>query len=119
MTPTIDDILLILNLSRDNPIKPTLEGDILTRIVMWELECLDTDMWRVEILPDGKLRLNDMTLPFLKSRDTMEVFKQDAPSWVIEAIDVLAICDIGDIIPNVGKRISESIYYVTEKKVGL
>lgn len=113
----IDEIGTIIKLSKETPTKCTLEGDILTKIVAWELDCKDADMWRVQVLHDGRLRLNDMTLPFLKSRDTMEVFKQDAPKWIVDAIDVLAICEIGEVIPDIGKRISENVYYV--KEVGL
>lgn len=114
---TIEDLQKVINLSKITPYKVMLEGEIATLIVAWELDCKDTDMWRVQTLPNGKLRLNDLTLPFYKTRDTMEVFKQDAPKWIVDAIDVLAICDIGDVIPNIGKRISEDTYYV--KEVGL
>lgn len=114
---TIEDILSVVKLSKETPYKITLEGEITTLIVAWELDSKDTDMWRVEQLPDGKLRLNDLTLPFMQSRDTMEVFKHDAPKWIVDAIDVLAICEISEVIPNIGKRISENVYYIKEVSI--
>jgi hypothetical protein len=73
-----------------------------------------TNVWRVHILNSGMVELNDFTLPSStgKMRDT---FKQEnLPQWIQDSLSVLMIVDQGVTIEGLGKKISESIFYVLE-----
>jgi len=72
------------------------------------------NVWRVHVLPNGMVELNDFTLPSStgKMRDT---FKQEnLPQWIQDSLSVLMIVDQGVTIEGLGKKISDSIFYILE-----
>jgi hypothetical protein len=73
-----------------------------------------TNVWRVHVLNNGMVELNDFTLPSNtgKLRDT---FKQEnLPEWIQDSLSVLMIVDQGTTVEGVGKKISDSIFYLLE-----
>ena len=72
------------------------------------------NVWRVAILPSGKLEINDFTLPSSTGK-MKDVLKMDeAPQWVQESLAVMLIVDQGAIVQGVGIRISETVFYLQE-----
>jgi len=74
------------------------------------LQCV----WRVHVLKDGMVELNDFTMPSStgKIRDT---FKQEnLPQWIQDSLSVLMIVDQGVTVEGVGKKISSDIFYLME-----
>ena len=72
------------------------------------------NVWRVSVLPSGMVELNDFTLPSSKSK-MRETFKQeDLPVWIQDSLSVLMIVDQGITVEGLGKKISDSIFYVLE-----
>ena len=72
------------------------------------------NVWRVHVLANGMVELNDFTMPSStgKIRDT---FKQEnLPQWIQDSLSVLMIVDQGVTIEGLGKKISDSIFYVLE-----
>ena len=73
-----------------------------------------TNVWRVHMLPTGLVELNDFTLPS-GSGKIRETFKQeDLPVWIQDSLSVLMIVDQGVTVEGLGKKISDSIFYVLE-----
>jgi hypothetical protein len=74
------------------------------------LQCI----WRVHVLKDGMVELNDFTLP--SSQDKMrETFRQeDLPVWIQDSLSVLMIVDQGVTVEGVGRKINDSIFYLME-----
>jgi hypothetical protein len=72
------------------------------------------NVWRVHVLNDGQVELNDFTLPSNtgKMRDTFR--QEDLPLWVQDSLSVLMIVDQGVTVEGVGKKISDSIFYLME-----
>lgn len=72
------------------------------------------NIWRVHMLTNGLVELNDFTLPTStgKMRDTFK--QEDLPLWVQDSISVLMIVDQGVTIEGLGKKISDSIFYIVE-----
>ena len=60
------------------------------------------------------VELNDFTLPTStgKMRDTFK--QEDLPLWVQDSLSVLMIVDQGVTIEGLGKKISDSIFYIVE-----
>ena len=72
------------------------------------------NVWRVSVLPSGMIELNDFTLPSSKSK-MRETFKQeDLPVWIQDPLSVLMIVDQGVTVEGVGKKITDSIFYLME-----
>jgi len=72
------------------------------------------NVWRVHVLNNGLVELNDFTLPTStgKMRDTFK--QEDLPLWVQDSLSVLMIVDQGVTIEGLGKKISDSIFYIVE-----
>jgi len=72
------------------------------------------NIWRVNVLPNGMVELNDFTLPSStgKIRDTFK--QEDLPLWVQDSLSVLMIVDQGVTIEGLGKKITDSIFYLVE-----
>ena len=72
------------------------------------------NVWRVHVLNNGMVELNDFTLPTStgKMRDTFK--QEDLPLWVQDSLSVLMIVDQGVTIEGLGKKISDSIFYIVE-----
>jgi hypothetical protein len=73
-----------------------------------------TNVWRVHILNDGLVELNDFTLPSSTGR-MRDTFKQEnLPQWIQDSLSILMIVDQGVTVEGVGKKISDSIFYLME-----
>lgn len=72
------------------------------------------NVWRVHVLPSGMVELNDFTLPSSTGK-MRDVFKQEnLPQWIQDSLSVLMIVDQGVTIEGLGKKISDSIFYILE-----
>lgn len=72
------------------------------------------NVWRVHVLANGMAELNDFTMPTSTGK-MRDVFKQeDLPLWVQDSLSVLMIVDQGVTVEGVGKKISDSIFYLME-----
>jgi hypothetical protein len=72
------------------------------------------NVWRVHVQPDGMVELNDFTLPSSTGK-MRDVFKQEnLPQWIQDSLSVLMIVDQGSTVEGVGKKITDSIFYLLE-----
>ena len=72
------------------------------------------NIWRVNILPSGMVELNDFSLPSSTGK-IRDVFRQeDLPVWIQDSLSVLMIVDQGVTIEGLGKKITDSIFYIVE-----
>lgn len=73
-----------------------------------------TNIWRVEIRDNHMLHLSDFTMPSASDRMRQIVKLNDAPKFIRDALAVLQISQDGTLIEKVGKRISDSVFYIIE-----
>lgn len=72
------------------------------------------NVWRVLVNNDGTVELNDFTLPSSTGK-IRDVFKQEnLPLWIQDSLSVLMIVDQGVTVEGVGKKITDSIFYLME-----
>jgi len=72
------------------------------------------NVWRVLVNNDGTVELNDFTLPSSTGK-IRDVFKQEnLPQWIQDSLSVLMIVDQGVTVEGVGKKITDSIFYLME-----
>ena len=75
-------------------------------------------IWRVKVYPNGFFEINDFTLPSKEGKLVNKIPQAEVPKWIQDSIAVLQIVDDGVTVDGVGKKISESVYYVTERVYG-
>jgi hypothetical protein len=91
-----------------------LEGSFYTNVVAWELDSDPDNLIRIKVLGDDAYEITDLSLPSVTSKRRV-AFKQDVPKFMIDAVSVLSICNNNESIPNIGKRVSQFVFYVVEK----
>ena len=72
------------------------------------------NIWRVEIRENHELLLSDFTLPSASDKLKQVVKESDAPKFIRDALAVLQISQDGTLVEKVGKRISDSVFYILE-----
>ena len=72
------------------------------------------NIWRVEVRENHMLKLSDFTMPSASDKLNQIVKLNDAPKFIRDALAVLQISQDGTLIEKVGKRISDSVFYVIE-----
>jgi len=73
-----------------------------------------SNVWRVHVLDNGMVELNDFTMPSNTGK-LRESFKQEElPQWIQDSLSVLMIVDQGSTVEGVGKKITDSIFYLME-----
>ena len=88
--------------------------NIAVRMVQEQFELPLTNVWRVHVLNNGLVELNDFTLPSSTGK-IRESFKQEnLPQWIQDSLSVLMIVDQGVTVEGVGKKITDSIFYLME-----
>jgi hypothetical protein len=72
-------------------------------------------IWRVKINDDGVVDMYSFAMPQEKNLPAARCLNTAAlPDWIKERIAVLQICDKGDIIDGVRKKLSDKVFYVIE-----
>jgi hypothetical protein len=93
---------------------PVFLLDSAIRMIEEQFELPLTNVWRVHILKDNMVELNDFTLP-TNTGKMRDVFKQEnLPEWIQDSLSVLMIVDQGVTVEGVGKKITDSIFYLME-----
>ena len=73
------------------------------------------DVLRVEINEDGTFNLLDFSLMPENGRKRLNVPQSEVPQWIMEAVSMLRIADEGNLIPELGFKVSDLLYYVVDK----
>lgn len=75
-------------------------------------------VWRVKVYPNGFFEINDFTMPSKRGKLVSKIPQAEVPKWIQDCIAVLQIVDDGVTVDRVGKKISESVYYISERVYG-
>jgi hypothetical protein len=76
----------------------------------------DGDVTRVEVNDNGTLNLFDFTLPSRRGRRRINVSQEHVEPWIMEAISMLRIAECSDLVPALGFKVSDQLYYVLNKE---
>lgn len=72
------------------------------------------NVWRVHILKGGFVELNDFTMPSNTGKMRERFKQEELPQWIQDSLSVLMIVDQGSTVEGVGKKITDSIFYLME-----
>ena len=75
-----------------------------------------SDVIRVEVNDDGTVNLLDFTLPSKGGRERKNVHQEDVEPWIMETISMLRITEENDLVPELGFKISDTMYYILNRE---
>ena len=79
-------------------------------------ELSTNDVIRVEVNDDGTVDLYDFTLPSKGGMKRLNVPQVDVEPWIMETISMLRITDENDLIPELGFKVSDTLYYLLNRE---
>jgi len=74
------------------------------------------DVIRVEINDDGTVDLLDFTLPTKAGMKRINVPQEDVETWIMESVSMLRITESNDLIPTLGFKVSDQLYYILNRE---
>ena len=74
------------------------------------------DVIRVEINEDGTVNLLDFTMPTKAGMRRNNVPQEDVDTWIIETVSMLRITESNDLIPTLGFKVSDQLYYILNRE---
>jgi len=73
------------------------------------------DVIRVCVREDGTIDLLDFSLPSRTGRERNGLPQEEVPRWIMETISMLRIAKENDLVPELGFKVSDTVYYVLDK----
>ena len=79
-------------------------------------ELKTNDVIRVEVNDDGTVNLYDFTLPSKGGMKRLDMPQEDVEPWIMESISMLRIVETNDLVPELGFKISDTLYYILNRE---
>lgn len=92
----------------------SLKNIAIIQMIQKQFELPLTNVWRVLVNNDGTVELNDFTLPSSTGKIRDVFLQENLPQWIQDSLSVLMIVDQGVTVEGVGKKITDSIFYLME-----
>ena len=74
------------------------------------------DTLRVEFNDDGSVNLLDFSMPSMNGRERHNVPQEEVATWIIETASMLRITEDGVLVPNLGFKVSDNLYYMVNRE---
>jgi len=74
------------------------------------------DVIRVEVNDNGTVNLYDFTLPSKGGMKRLDMSQEDVEPWIMESISMLRIAETNDLVPELGFKISDTLYYILNRE---
>jgi predicted RNA-binding protein len=84
--------------------------------MMQKGELKTNDVIRVEVNDDGTVNLYDFTLPSKGGTKRLDMSQEDVEPWIMETISMLRIAETNDLIPELGFKVSDTLYYILNRE---
>lgn len=85
---------------------------------MFQRELPLDNIWRVELRDNHEVNLTDFTMPSSSDKLKQTIPITDAPKFIRDGLAILQIARDDAQIEGVGKRISDTVYYIVERNDG-
>jgi hypothetical protein len=97
--------------------KLTAQGNLHAWTRMMQEGIIKTnDVIRVEVNEDGTVNLYDFTLPSKGGMKRLNMAQKDVEPWIMETISMLRIADQNDLVPELGFKVSDTLYYILNRE---
>jgi len=84
--------------------------------MMQKGELKTNDVIRVEVNDDGTVSLYDFTLPSKGGMKRLDMPQEDVEPWIMESISMLRIAETNDLVPELGFKVSDTLYYILNRE---
>ncbi len=84
--------------------------------MMQKGELSTNDVIRVEVNDNGTVNLYDFTLPSKGGMKRLDMAQKDVEPWIMETISMLRIAETNDLVPELGFKISDTLYYILNRE---
>lgn len=84
--------------------------------MMQKGEIKTNDVMRVEVNEDGTVNLYDFTLPSKGGVKRLGMAQEDVEPWIMQTISMLRIADENNLIPELGFKVSDTLYYILNRE---
>ena len=74
------------------------------------------DVIRVEVNDNGTVNLYDFTLPSKGGMKRLDMAQKDVEPWIMETISMLRIAETNDLVPELGFKVSDTLYYILNRE---
>jgi len=68
---------------------------------------------RVEVNDDGTFNVLDFSISPVMCEDNVP--QEDVPAWIVEAVCMLRITEPQTVVPDLGFKVSDTVYYIVER----
>jgi len=68
---------------------------------------------RVEVNDDGTFNVLDFSISPVMCRDNVP--QEEVPAWIMEAVCMLRITEPQTVVPDLGFKVSDTVYYIVER----
>lgn len=85
-------------------------------LMMQKGEVNTNDVMRVEVNEDGTVNLYDFTLPSKGGVKRLGMAQEDVEPWIMQTISMLRIADENNLIPELGFKVSDTLYYILNRE---
>jgi hypothetical protein len=97
--------------------KLTAQGNLHAWTRMMQEGIIKTnDVIRVEVNDDGTVDLYDFTLPSKGGMKRLGMSQEDVEPWIMETISMLRIANQNDLVPELGFKVSDTLYYILNRE---
>ena len=97
--------------------KLTAQGNLHAWTRMMQEGIIKTnDVIRVELNEDGTVNLYDFTLPSKGGMKRLNMAQEDVEPWIMETISMLRIAETNDLVPELGFKVSDTLYYILNRE---
>lgn len=83
--------------------------------LMRENRIPSNDVLRVAVNNDGTFNIYDFGFTGVSKRKLENIPQEDVPQCVMEAVSMLRIADEGDLVPELGFKVNDHLYYIIDK----
>ena len=84
--------------------------------MMQKGELSTNDVMRVEVNENGTVNLYDFTLPSKGGVKRLNMSQEDVDPWIMQTISMLRITDENNLIPELGFKVSDTLYYILNRE---
>jgi predicted peptidase len=93
----------------------------------WETYAIDVQTYttvqtisallRVSINPHGRFDIVDFTTPSKKGRVRFfNALQEEIPQWVVEAVSMLRMTEERSVVPDLGYKVNDKLYYIIDRR---
>lgn len=82
------------------------------RIPGWESK---QDVLRVTVNDDGTVNILDFAIPPETHKFRKGVPQNEVPVWIMETISMLRIANDREVVPELGFKVSDTVYYILDR----